>query len=774
MKTFIFFFFTLFCSVAVTAQIGTGQWRLHISPTEPLDVAAGNGTVYIAFPSGMVEYDVESSEVFYWSVVSGLSDINLSALFYDEVNNAFWVGYKNGNIDKIVKGKRVNIPAIKLANIQGSKKINQFRYIQGKLFVCTDFGMVLINPVKNEVIDTYYPNFNNEAIRDVALKGDSLYALTPVNIYKAYSGNTALADTSYWKKYPAHTLTAADQSYERMVNFNNELFLLKKYEVYEGDTLFRVTPSRLERVDASVENLEAYNIKIMGNRLAVTGTAGVIFLDDQLAYSDIFFNFSDPGFKMIKSVAFQGGYYFLADVNSGLIKFKHNYDNKRVPAQGPPKNSFFSVNGLDDRIIVTGGTMSKYGNQYNSAGAYTWKDEEWKLFDRFNQSVMLNKDIWDISSGSFNPKQEGGFALGSKSPYGLHISKDGTAITETYNENNSILELSGGAGHISVTDVQYDEEGNLWLLNAFSNAPLKMLGNDGVWRSFNIGTTMKMRYTGRVFIDYNKNKWITVPDFGVVAFTDNGTPDNPSDDKFKYLTDGASTGALPSNDVTALAVDFDNRIWIGTSEGFGILYNSQNVFDAGPGAYNVQRIKIPFEGLTEYMLGKTYITDIEVDGGNRKWIGTAGSGIFCLSPDGLEIVHEFNTSNSPLISNEILDMSFNHKTGELFIVTADGLMSFRTDASYEDPEYSDVIVFPNPVLPSFDGMITIQGILYNSDVKVTDMAGNLVYKTTSNGGTAVWNGKDLKGEKVKTGVYLLWTTSNNGKGRKVGKVTVIN
>jgi len=121
-------------------------------------------------------------------------------------------------------------------------------------------------------------------------------------------------------------------------------------------------------------------------------------------------------------------------------------------------------------------------------------------------------------------------------------------------------------------------------------------------------------------------------------------------------------------------------------------------------------------------------------------------------------------------------MEIDDKTGEVYITTEDGLVSLRTDASFEDPNYSDVRVFPNPVRPEFEGLITIQGIKFNSDVKFTDMAGNLVYKTISNGGTAVWNGKNLNGEKVTSGVYLIWTAPDDRerKGRKVGKVVIIN
>jgi hypothetical protein len=240
------------------------------------------------------------------------------------------------------------------------------------------------------------------------------------------------------------------------------------------------------------------------------------------------------------------------------------------------------------------------------------------------------------------------------------------------------------------------------------------------------------------------------------------------------LNSGTTTGDLPSSTVNALAVDFDNEIWIGTDNGFAVLYNSENAFGAAAGDYNAQRIKVEFEGNVEYVLGNTNITDIEVDGGNRKWFGTANSGIILLSADGQEVIEQHTTDNSPLISNNIIDLKLDHSTGELFIITDKGLVSYRTTATYEDPDYSDVNVFPNPARPDFEGPISIQGIRYNSDVKITDISGNLVYMTTSNGGTATWDGKNVKGEKVATGVYLIWTAANEGKGRYVGKVLVVH
>ena len=145
-----------------------------------------------------------------------------------------------------------------------------------------------------------------------------------------------------------------------------------------------------------------------------------------------------------------------------------------------------------------------------------------------------------------------------------------------------------------------------------------------------------------------------------------------------------------------------------------------------------------------------------------------------LSADGSEILEQFTKDNSPLISDNIYDLKIDHNTGELFIITDLGLVSYRANATYEDPEYSNVIVFPNPVRPNYEGLVTIQGISYDSDVKVTDVSGNLVYKTTSNGGTATWNGRTLDGQKASAGVYLIWTATNLGSSRKVGKVVLVN
>jgi ligand-binding sensor domain-containing protein len=333
--------------------------------------------------------------------------------------------------------------------------------------------------------------------------------------------------------------------------------------------------------------------------------------------------------------------------------------------------------------------------------------------------------------------------------------------------------MSLGTTWTLVSDVCYDDSGNLWALNGYTLKPLNVMDNNGVWYNYDVGTAARNKFTKKMIVDFDGNIWFATSSDGMFGYSTNNSLADPSDDAYINLRTGVFSGDLPSQNVTALAADFDGEIWIGTDAGFAILYNANSAFTAVAGEFDAQRIKVEFEGNVEYLLGNTHITDIEVDGGNRKWMATASAGILLLSQDGSEILEQHTTKNSPLISDNILDLKLDQTTGELFIITDKGLVSYRTNATYEDPEYATTKVFPNPVRPNYAGVVTIQGIRYNSDVKVTDIAGNLVYKTTSNGGTATWDVKTLGGDAVASGVYIIWTATNEGKDEKVGKVLVI-
>lgn len=758
----------------VFGQVGTGQWRLHVPSKSSHDVVSFNDRVYAAYVNGVAEYDFASGEVTVWDAVNSISDISVACLGKHSSSNTVWIGYDNGNIDKIANNKVINIPAIKLAQVQGSKKINRLVEHGEYVYAATGFSIVKLDPLKNEVKDTYYPTSGNAEILDIAFKNDSIYAITSDRLYKGLTDNIALADPTQWS-VDTRVPILSSQSYSEIESVGNDLFIVYNDINYGLDTVYRLDNSGLTVAVNESFAMEIKSIDNLDGKLAVNFFDGTIVYKSDLTQENVITNYNFGTFVRPRKITRANGAYWIADESNGLVKYTSYGNNQEITFSGPPKNSFFSLDWYDGKLAVAGGGLSGEAGTFNRSGVYVFEDEKWILKDQFNLTAWNTPNIFDVIAVAINPKNTNQLAVGSYSKIPLTLMNIDGQITDTLTPYNTILDWTS-IGNLSseVTDLKYDESGNLWILNGYTDKPLKVLTKDGDWFQYDLAAGGKNKHSQKLAIDYNGNKWMSIKDAGLFGFKDNGTISSLGDDKTIRLTMGENQGNLPSNQVNAIAVDFDNEVWIGTDAGFAILYNSDAAFGASPGDYDAQRIKIEFEGNVEYVLGTTDIRAIAVDGANRKWMGTANAGIFLLSADGLEIIEQFTTENSPLISDAIIDLELDQSTGELFIVTDKGLVSYRTDATYEDPEYENVVVFPNPVRPDFDGVITIQGIRYNSDVKITDVAGNLVYSTTSNGGTATWNGKTLNGDPVGTGIYLIWTAANEGKGKKVGKVLVVN
>lgn len=731
-----------------------------------------SGKVFTAFDNGISEYDESSNELSTWDVVTGLSDITVSCLGHSTVNDAVFIGYENGNIDRILNNKVTNIPAIKLAEIQGSKEIHKIVEHNGFLYFATGFGIVKIDPQKSEVRDTYYPSNGNSAIMDVTFRNDTIFALTEGLMYFGDINNVALPDPAQWSVDP-RVPNLATNTYKEFEIVDDELYLLYKSANYGEDSVYRVTSTNTESVIFEPFTMEIREIDVVDDKLVVHFSGASIIYDGNYQSQEEFFNYPFGSPEMNKMVS-DNGKYWIADNSVGLVRIGGGFiDN--ISFSGPPRGEFFGMDWSRDKLVVTCGAASGNNATFKSSGVYTFENEEWKLYNEGNTDVWESGKIRDYLAVSIDPTDKEKFAIGSWSRTPVTIFDESAGTADTLTPFNSALEFTNvGNGSSLVTDLEYDVQGNLWVLNGGTNEPLKVYTSDGNWQSFNLGSSAIGEFSQRLVIDNEGNKWMGFYSGGLYGYDDNGTPTDLGDDEMVWLNTGTNTGELPSNRVQALAVDLDNEIWIGTDAGFAVLYNADNAIGASPGDYNAQRIKVEFEGNVEYVLGATGITDIEVDGANRKWMATENAGIVLLSPDGLEIIQQFTMENSPLISNNIINLEIDHNTGELFIVTDNGLISYRTDATAgKSRDYSEVTVFPNPVRPDFTGVISMQGIQYDSDVKVTDAAGNLVYRTTSNGGTATWNGRTLNGDPVATGVYFIWTAPNEGKGRKVGKVLVV-
>lgn len=271
---------------------------------------------------------------------------------------------------------------------------------------------------------------------------------------------------------------------------------------------------------------------------------------------------------------------------------------------------------------------------------------------------------------------------------------------------------------------------------------------------------------------------------GICVFDDNGTLTNQTDDKSTFISDFIYPETDKNNQTTAVKVspgsilcmaqDKNGVVWVGTEQGPFLFSNLTKVFDTD---YTCSRVKIPRNdstNLADYLLKDEKIKAIAIDGANRKWIGTESSGVYLMSENGQETIQHFTTSNSPLLSNDILSIAINPKSGEVYFGTGLGIISYQGDAVEAGETFGDVHAYPNPVREGYNGVITITGLVKDTQVKITDIAGNLVCETVSNGSIAIWDGKDVHGRKVSTGVYLAICANADGTQSTITKILVIN
>jgi hypothetical protein len=245
---------------------------------------------------------------------------------------------------------------------------------------------------------------------------------------------------------------------------------------------------------------------------------------------------------------------------------------------------------------------------------------------------------------------------------------------------------------------------------------------------------------------------------------------NAEGNQVRGLKSGAGYGNLPGTSVMAIAEDLDGEIWVGTDEGIAVFYNPQNIYEGE----DAQQILVNIDGYTQYLLETEIVKAIAVDGANRKWCGTERAGVFLISADGTEQIENFTEDNSPLFSNNITSLAYNGETGEVFIGTAKGLISYKSDATEGQDPQTDVYAYPNPVRPGYTGPIAIKGLARDAIVKITDVTGTLIYETRAEGGQATWNGYNFDGRRANTGVFMVFVSGDDGSDALVTKILFIN
>ena len=736
-------------------------------------VSQSSNNVVFAAENALFSKNLSTNEITTLNTIDGLSGEEISSIYFSSAFNKTIIGYKNGLVIVVNQNDKsiVKAPGIVQKQIPDNvKKINSFFENNGIIYASCQFGIVQFNLNNNQFGDTYFlgasTNDYQEVLQTTVFNG-SIYAVTRNNgIKKGDLSNPNLNDFSQWQVFD-------NSSWNAIATLNNQLVASNT-----NNSLYKFTANI-----SSVFNIQTNttrDFRVVDNKLIVTNESKVAAFDnlfipilqiDKTAITAIGPTFTCATLvdKTLYIGTLEDG-AFTTNINNPTV-----FDN--ITPNSPLRNAIFSMKA------TAGALWTCYGGYSNDYNPYAYNSTQPNNFDNVNKYGIskLSNDLWNnkpysslltataISAINVNPNNPNEVYFSSYHA-GLLKTNDGIPSI-LYDQTNSPLskveDRPDLPDYISVriNGTAFDKNGNLWMTNERTKKGIKVLKADNSWQSISVEPVVSVPRDlsyGNIVIDKNNTKWISTSFEGVIAYNENGNV-------FKKIN--ATAGNLPTNNVKVVTLDLKNQLWIGTPGGLRIVQNVDSFLS--PGQVNATNIVIEEQGIGQELFFGLHIKKIVVDGANKKWIGTADSGIFLVSPNGQQTLQHFTKDNSPLPSNLILDVAIDPKSGEVFIATDKGMISFRGVSTTAADNLDNVYVYPNPMRPEYSDTVKISGLLDKATVKITDIEGSLVYEATSEGGTIEWDTTAFGQYKVASGVYMVFTSSKDGGETKVNKLMIV-
>ncbi len=766
-----FTFFLVFLLLSGYAQIAVGEWRDHLSYKYGTQIEYSGDRIYVLTKGSLFYLDLNTFSVDKLTKVSGMSDIGASSLRYSEATGTLIVGYTNGNIDLLSSGTLHNIPDIKHKQMAADKTIHNI-FTEGDMaYICTGFGIVVVDLSKKEIRDTYIigPLGIYLCVYDMDTDGSYFYAATEKGLYKADKNNPGLVDFSNWSRIT--NIPNYQMKFKSVKCFNNSIFTFIDLNFWDGDTVYVCQNNIWTKFNEYyLKNVDKIEKSI--NTLFIVESYTLYSLK-QWGIEEYFSGWIDGLATPTDATMDAQGRTWASDTRFGLVYRDIGQSSWNCTApNGPDNTSTFAIASAGEKVVaVAGGRTNAWGNLWSKGNFFVFENELWNSFNPTNIPAL--DTILDLCTIAINPVNPSQYFIGSYIKGVVEMNDN--QFVAYYHANNSSLQALPGAGYIRIGGMAIDEDENLWVTECGVDNSLSVRKKDGTWKGFNLKNYIDEGEIAQIVVTQNGHKWMVLPrGKGLFAFSDNGTIDNTSDDQWLKFSVLDENGELITNDIYSIAEDQDGRIWLGSNKGVIVYYNPENVFTGE--TFYASQIKIPNEnpGQANYLLEAQTVTAIYVDGADRKWFGTSNGGVFLMSADGTEQVLNFTEDNSPLFSNSILDITINGKTGEIFFVTGNGIISYKGTATEGDDYFRHVYTYPNPVPPGYSGYITVTGLATNVNVKITDISGNIVFETTSEGGQAIWSGNNLAGKRVQSGVYLVFSSSEDGTKTNVTKLLFLN
>lgn len=768
----LLFIFTLLASFIAQSQIQIGNWREHLSYRKGVAVCKAESKIYCAAYPSLFTFDVSDRSIQKLSKVEGLSDLEINVVKYSETYKTVIIGYNNGNLDLVVNNQIINVPDVRRSLIQGDKAINEI-LIAGKIaYLSTGFGVLALDIERQEIKETYLLGSGGTYVQtnESCIKDDTIYVAAKDGIYYG-DLNSNLVDFKNWIKMSG----VPDGNYNTIVNFNGDLVTnFRKEGAWQQDTLYvyqnNAWATKAMGINYQHDNVQDLNVSSANELMISYDYHGEIINTSYTSKSLIYQYGSEYNGIQPSEIIADGNDYWIADKYLALVHRIANYLHEVYVPSGPEFSNAWGMDYSGGTLWMGTGTLTpnmKYS--FLNRGIAKLQDEVWTNYYGGSAFDSL-RDIHAVAVHPDDPNHVFAASYGG----GVLEFKDGQRVA-IYNETNSEVQSHPAFPFRPIGGLSFDSYKNLWCANSGPvTNPLLVFDSEGKWHKYNLNGIQNSGETAlkKIIVDNNNNKWIAAYLKGLIVFNEQNTLDDTDDDQFILLNSGENTGNLPSNEIHDMAQDLDGKMWIGTASGLVVFNSTTSVFEQGQ--MTAEKIIIEVDGEASYLLGDEVINVIEIDAGNQKWIGTQGSGVYLFSADMQTQIHHFNTLNSPLLDNNIIDIEINEKTGEVYFSTEKGLVSFMGTANDNDIYDGPLYAYPNPVPPNYTGIIGIKGLVNNAEVKITDISGNVIYETIATGGTATWNGFSLNGKKAQSGVYIVHASNSDGSDTQITKILFLN
>lgn len=744
-----------------------GEWTYYFSYHDATHCIPVGKTIYALYAGNLLIYDTEDSSVATPTKLNGLSEKNIVLMQDCQAAQKVVLVYSNGNIDLLHRDGTVeNLPQYK--NKYVGTSLNDLNIVGNDAFLATSEGIVHIN-VKQAEFTGFYTL--KTPIYSATINGNMLYAATDAGVYRCDISVNPL-DIATWSIY--NQLAA-----RQLIVMGDHLYL---NTAKKGVYLLNTQTAALQQVIKTVQT--SY----------FADSQGILFYNNN-SYTPIF---AEANATVGKTVTLATSTHALCRTTNGTLWAAQGFEGlnayketegelqavtTRIGGYGPKRDLCYFLRYAGERLLVAGGRLDPYDHIHYPGTAMYYENDEWTIFEEEGIAEHSGGKYQDLTCIIQSPDDPTQHTLTS-ARVGLFHFKDGKYAGYHSLDNSPLLSAAANSKNYVRTDgLQYDNEGNLWMINNQVDSVIVIRMKDGSWRKLYYAPIEMAPTLATTLFDRKGRFWVCSRRTeahhpgGLMGIDYKGTIDNNDDDDYQYRShvtnqDGA---AYKLEGVQSLAEDHDGRLWMGTDYGLFVIDDPDEWFNDD---FRITQVKVPRNdgtNLADYLLYGMPIISIAVDGANRKWIGTSGNGIYLVSASGEEILHHFTTDNSPLPSNNVTSIAIHPRTGEVMMGTDGGLVSYQSDATMPSESLSEnaVKIFPNPVRPGYQGNITITGLTTDADIKIVTSGGQLVATGTSLGGMWQWDGRNFSGGFTGTGVYYVLIATADGNTTVAGTLTLI-